>query len=232
MTLIAPSVLSSDFANLAPAVAALEEGGADWLHLDVMDGHFVPNLTIGPPVIAAIKRRAHIPLDVHLMIEDPDRWVETYRKAGADIITVHVEATRHLHSTIHHIKQLGAKAGVTMNPATPVALIEHILGDVDMVLVMTVNPGFGAQTFIRETLTKVRAVAGALRRLKSDAHIEVDGGIDNETAVETVLAGANVLVAGNFVFSAPSIKDAIHTLRECAAKGELLRGGGDIPRMV
>jgi ribulose-phosphate 3-epimerase len=232
MTLIAPSVLSSDFANLAPAIAALEEGGADWIHLDVMDGHFVPNLTIGPPVIAAIKRRAHIPLDVHLMIEDPDRWVEIYRKSGADIITIHVEATRHLHSTIQHIKQLGAKAGVTMNPATPVALIEPILTDVDMVLVMTVNPGFGAQSFIRETLTKVQAVAEGLGRLKSNARIEVDGGIDDKTAVEAVHAGANVLVAGNYVFSAPSVKDAVRALRESAARGKRLRAGADVPRVV
>jgi ribulose-phosphate 3-epimerase len=232
MTLIAPSILSSDFANLAPAIAALEEGGADWIHVDVMDGHFVPNLTIGPPVIAAMKRRAHVPLDVHLMIEEPDRWVEVYRKSGADIITVHVEATRHLHSTVHHIKQVGAKAGVTMNPATPVALIEHILGDVDLVLVMTVNPGFGAQTFIRETLTKVQDVAERFRQLKSDAYIEVDGGIDDKTAVDAVRAGANVLVAGNFVFSAPSVKDAVRALRASAAQGERWRAGGDMPRVV
>jgi ribulose-phosphate 3-epimerase len=232
MTLVSPSILSADFANLAAAIASLEAGGADWIHVDVMDGHFVPNLTIGPPVITALRKYAHIPLDVHLMIDDPDRWIDAYRKAGADGITVHAEVSRHLHSTIHRIKDLGAKAGVTINPATPVSMIEHVLSDVDLVLIMTVNPGFGAQSFIRNTLPKIQAVRAHLTRLKSSAHIEVDGGIDETTAVDVVRAGADVLVAGNFVFSSPSVQEAIATLRASAAEGERLRAGGDLPRIA
>jgi ribulose-phosphate 3-epimerase len=232
MTLIAPSILSADFSDLASAVMSLEAAGADWIHVDVMDGHFVPNLTIGPPVIAAIKKRSRLPLDVHLMIEHAERWVETYRSAGADGITVHVESTSHLHRTIQHIKDLGAHAGVTLNPATPVTAIEEVLPDVDMVLVMTVNPGFGAQSFIRNTLPKIRTVYERLGSLKSKALIEVDGGIDEKTAVEVVRAGASVLVAGNFVFSSASMKDAVRVLRSSAAEGERLRAGGDVPRIV
>jgi ribulose-phosphate 3-epimerase len=232
MALIAPSLLSSDFADLASAVTSLESAGADWIHVDVMDGHFVPNLTIGPPVIAAIRKRTRLPLDVHLMIEHAERWIETYRNAGADGITVHVESTAHLHRTIHQIKELGARAGITLNPATPVSAIEEVLPDVGMVLVMTVNPGFGAQSFIRTTLPKIHAVYEMLRHLKSDALIEVDGGINEKTAVDAARAGASVFVAGNFVFSSPSMTDAIRTLRESAAEGERLRAGGDIPRIV
>ncbi len=232
MTLIAPSLLSADFANLAAAVGLVEAGGADWIHLDVMDGHFVPNLTIGPPVITAIKKFSHLPLDTHLMIEDPGRWVEIYRRAGADIITVHAEATRHLHRTLHQIKELGARAGVSLNPATPVSAIEEVLSDVDLVLVMTVNPGFGAQEFIPNTLGKIRAIRDLLHRAKSDALIEVDGGIDDRTSISVVHAGAGVLVAGNYIFSAQSVKDGVQTLRERAAEGERRRKTGDIPRMV
>lgn len=232
MTLIAPSLLSADFANLAAAVASVETGGADWIHLDVMDGHFVPNLTIGPPVIASLKKIAHLPFDTHLMIEDPDPWVEVYRRAGADIITVHAEACRHLHRTIHHIKELGARAGVALNPATPLAAIEEILTDVDMVLVMTVNPGFGAQTFIPNTLAKIRTLHDRLRALRSEALIEVDGGIDDRTAVYVVQAGAGVLVAGNYVFSSPSVQESVRTLRERAAEGERRRATGEMPRIA
>ena len=232
MTLIAPSLLSADFANLAAAVASLETGGADWIHLDVMDGHFVPNLTIGPPVIAALKKFAHLPLDAHLMIEDPDRCVDVYRQAGADGITVHAEACRHLHRTIHHIKELGARAGVALNPATPVAAIEEILPDVDLVLVLTVSPGFGAQPFIPSTLAKIRTVYDRLRAVRSQALIEVDGGIDDRTAVYAEQAGAGVLVSGHYVFSASSVKDAVRTLRERAEEGERRRATGEIPRMA
>lgn len=232
MTLIAPSLLSADFANLAAAVAVLEAGGADWIHVDVMDGHFVPNLTLGPPVIAAIKKRAHLPLDTHLMIEEPDRWIEAYRRAGADGITVHAEATSHLHRTIQRIKELGATAGVSLNPGTSVATIEEIIADVDLVLVMTVNPGFGAQSFIPHMLPKIRAVYDLVRRNGSRARIQVDGGIDDRTAVAVAHAGADVLVAGNYVFSASSPADAIRTLRERAADGERRRTTGDIPRTV
>jgi ribulose-phosphate 3-epimerase len=231
MTLIAPSLLSSDFANLGEAVASLETGGADWIHLDVMDGHFVPNLTIGPPVIAAIKKRAHLPLDVHLMIEDPDRWIDVYRSAGADTITVHAEACRHLHRTIHRIKESGARAGVSLNPATSVTMIEEVIGDLDMVLVMTVNPGFGAQSFIRHSLQKIRSVAGLIQRSKSAALIEVDGGIDDTTAADVTEAGAGVLVAGNYVFTSPSVADAVRILRTKAAEGVRRRTPESLPRI-
>ena len=232
MTLIAPSLLSADFANLAAAIAAVEAAGADWIHVDVMDGHFVPNLTIGPPVIAAIKKRSHLPLDVHLMIEDPETWIDVYRRAGADMMTVHVEACRHLDRTLHHIRESGARAGVSINPATPVAMIQEVIGVVDLVLVMTVNPGFGAQSFIRSTLGKISSAAGMIRRAGTSALVEVDGGIDGATAVEVVQAGAGVLVAGNYVFTAPSVGEAIGTLRQRAAEGERRRNAEGVPRIV
>ncbi len=175
---IAPSLLSADFAALGEAMAAAERGGADLIHVDVMDGHFVPNITIGPPVVKSLKRVARLPLDVHLMIENPDRYVEAFIAAGAASVTVHAEAAVHLHRTIRFIKSLGAKAGVALNPATPVSALEEIAGDVDYVLVMTVNPGFGGQTFIPRSESKVRAVRDLLRREGSRAPIEVDGGID------------------------------------------------------
>jgi len=214
---IAPSLLSADFAALGDAIATAERGGADMIHVDIMDGHFVPNITIGPPVVKSLKRVAKLPLDVHLMIEDPDRYVEAFVDAGAASVSVHAEAVVHLHRTVHFIKSLGAKAGVALNPATPVSALEQIAGDVDYVLVMTVNPGFGGQTFIPRSESKVRAVRELLRREGSTAPIEVDGGIDVRTAPGIVAAGADILVAGNAIFGSPDPERAIRDLRAAAA---------------
>jgi len=214
---IAPSILSADFAALGDAIAVVERGGADLIHVDIMDGHFVPNITIGPPVVAALKRRAKVPLDVHLMIEDPDRYVEAFVHAGASMLTVHAEAAVHLHRTVHLIQSLGAKAGVALNPATPVVALEELAGDVDYVLVMTVNPGFGGQTFIPRSESKVRAMRELLRRAGSTAPIEVDGGIDTTTAARIVAAGADILVAGNAIFGSPDPAGATQALRAAAA---------------
>ena len=219
MVRIAPSILTSDFARLETQVQALEQAGADWIHLDVMDGVFVPNLTFGPPVISAVRKVTRLPLDAHLMIVDPDRWIDTYRGAGADIITVHAEACPHLHRTVHRIREGGAQAGVSINPGTPVSMLEEVLSDVDMVLIMSVNPGFGGQTFIPGALARIRRVFDRIQEIRSSAVIQVDGGIDARTSRDVVAAGADVLVAGNFVFSAPSMAEAIATLRRSAADG-------------
>jgi len=213
---IAPSLLSADFARLGDAVALAERAGADLIHFDVMDGHFVPNITIGPPVLKSLARVSRLPIDVHLMIENPDRYVEAFADAGAASITVHAEAAVHLHRTIHFVKSLGVKAGVALNPATPVAALEQIAGDVDYVLVMTVNPGFGGQTFIPRSESKVRSVRELLRREGSSAPIEVDGGIDLHTAPRIVAAGADILVAGNAVFGSSDPERAIRDLRAAA----------------
>jgi ribulose-phosphate 3-epimerase len=198
--LVAPSILSADFARLAEALANLETAGADWVHVDVMDGHFVPNLTIGPPVIESLRQYSKLPFDVHLMIEKPDQSLADYRAAGADILTVNAEACTHLHRTLHYIKELGALAGVSLNPATPLSIIEEVLDDVDLVLIMSVNPGFGGQRFIPNSLDK-------LRRLKAmigdrPVFIEVDGGISPKNALTVREAGAQVLVAGSAIFNA------------------------------
>jgi ribulose-phosphate 3-epimerase len=213
---IVPSLLSADFAALGDAVVQAERGGADMIHVDIMDGHFVPNLTMGPPIVKSLKRIAHVPLDVHLMIEDPDRYAEAFVDAGASSLTVHVEAVVHLHRTVQLVKSLGVKAGVALNPATPVVALEEIAGDVDYVLVMTVNPGFGGQTFIPRSPSKVRAVRDLLRRAGSTAPIEVDGGIDVHTAPTIVAAGADILVAGNAVFGSRDPESAIRALRAAA----------------
>ena len=214
--LVAPSLLSADFAALGDAIAMAERGGADLIHVDVMDGHFVPNITIGPPVVRAIKRVATVPLDVHLMIEDPDRYIETFVAAGASMISVHAEVLPHLHRTLQLIKSLGAKGGVAINPSTPVSAIEEVAGDVDHVLVMTVNPGFGAQTFIPRSESKIRAVRSLLDREGNAAPIEVDGGIDVTTAPRVVAAGARILVAGHAIFAAADPARAIRDLRAAA----------------
>src|SRR5687768_5070227 len=214
---IAPSILTADFASLGAAIAAVEAGGADLIHVDVMDGHFVPNITIGVPVVRSLKKVAKVPLDVHLMIEEPDRFAEDFVRAGASMLSVHVEVLPHLHRTIHYIKSLGAKAGVALNPATPVSAIEEIAGDVDHVLVMSVNPGFGGQTFIPRSESKIQAIRALLDRAGNRAPIEVDGGVDASNAARLVSAGATILVAGNAIFSSPDPAAATRELRVAAA---------------
>jgi len=217
---IAPSILSADFGALGEAVAAVERGGADLIHVDVMDGHFVPNITIGVPVVRSLKRFASVPLDVHLMITDPDRYIEAFAEAGASMISVHVEVLPHLHRTVHAIKALGARAGVVLNPATPVGALEQIAGDVDYVLVMSVNPGFGGQAFIPRSELKVREVRATLDRAGNTlAPIEVDGGIDIETAARVVAAGARILVAGSAIFRSPDPERATRDLKSAADAG-------------
>jgi len=223
---IAPSILSADFAALGEAVATAERGGADLIHIDVMDGHFVPNITIGPLVVKALKRVATRPLDVHLMIAEPDRYIEAFAEAGAAMISVHVEVLPHLHRTVHAIKALGAKAGVVLNPSTPVCAIEEIAADVDFVLVMSVNPGFGGQSFIPRSVEKIAAVRALLNRSGNPgAEIEVDGGIDMKTAARVVEAGARILVAGNAVFGTPNPEQATRDLK-ALANGVLTGHGG------
>ena len=199
---LAPSILSADFARLGEQVAEATRAGADYIHIDVMDGHFVPNITIGAPIVASIRLWTSLPLDVHLMIEHPERHISDFAASGADIITVHVEACTHLHRTIESIKQMGKKAGVALNPATPLNSIEEILPYVDLTLIMSVNPGFGGQSFIPETLSKITRLRKMLDEGKFNAELEVDGGITIDNAVSIVKAGANVLVVGNSVFKA------------------------------
>jgi ribulose-phosphate 3-epimerase len=214
--LIAPSILSADFADLANAIGAVERGGADLIHVDVMDGHFVPNITIGPPVVKSLKRVASVPLDVHLMIEEPDRYIDAFAEAGAAMISVHVEVLPHLHRTVHAIKALGVKSGVVLNPATPVAALEDIAGDVDFVLVMSVNPGFGGQSFIPRSEAKINAMRALLDRAGNPAPIEVDGGIDRHNVARVIAAGARLIVAGSAVFNTPDPERATRELKAAA----------------
>jgi ribulose-phosphate 3-epimerase len=216
---IAPSLLSADFAALGDAVRLAQDAGAEMIHFDVMDGHFVPNITMGPPILKSLSRVARVPIDVHLMIEAPDRYIEAFAEAGAASIAVHAEAVVHLHRTVHFIKSTGALAGVALNPATPVAALTDIAGDLDYVLIMTVNPGFGGQTFIPRSESKVRAMRQLLTASGSRAPIAVDGGIDVRTAPRIVAAGADILVAGNAVFGSADPAQAIHELRAAAAAG-------------
>ena len=214
MPIIAPSILSADFARLAEEIRDAERGGADWIHVDVMDGHFVPNITIGPLVVQAVRPHTKLPLDVHLMISRPDDYIPMFASAGADLIFVHAEACTHLHRTIQLIRSHHVKAGVVLNPASPLALVEHILEDVDLVLLMTVNPGFGGQKFIASVLPKIRALRQMLdEKGLGRVHIEVDGGVNRETAKLAVDAGADVLVAGNAVFGESDRKLAIEGIR-------------------
>jgi ribulose-phosphate 3-epimerase len=213
---LAPSILAADFTALGEAVAAAERGGADLIHVDVMDGHFVPNITVGPTVVRAIRRIAHVPIDVHLMITDPDRYLEAFAKAGAAMISVHAEVLPHLHGTIQAIKALNAKAGVVLNPSTPVVALEQIAGDIDYVLVMSVNPGFGGQTFIARSESKVRAVRTLLDAAGSPAEIEIDGGITLENIGRVVIAGARIIVAGSAVFDTPDPEKATLELKTAA----------------
>ncbi len=224
---ISPSILSADFAQLGHEVERAESATADWIHVDVMDGHYVPNLTIGAPVVRSLSKIAKIPLDVHLMITDPDRYLEDFAEAGATYITVHVEAATHLQRTLSHIRKLGKKAGVALNPATPPDSLAYVIDDVDLVLVMTVNPGFGGQKFINEVVPKITTIREMFERAgKKDLHISVDGGINAETAKIVTAAGANVLVAGSYIYSASNIDDAIKSLRAA----EQPRPNAKIPR--
>lgn len=213
---IAPSILSADFTRLAEAVALVEDAGADFIHVDVMDGHFVPNLTIGPPVVKALKRVARRPLDVHLMVSDPDRTAQWYVDAGADIVTVHIESSVHAHRTLTAIREAGAQAGVTLNPGTPVSALAEVLPYVDQVLVMSVNPGFAAQSFIESSVDKVAEIAGMCREAGVYPRIEVDGGIDAATAPRVTAAGADMLVAGNAIFGSDDPAAALKALRASA----------------
>jgi len=215
---IAPSLLASDFARLADQIAQAESGGADWFHLDVMDGHFVPNMTIGPLIVAAARKSTRLPLDTHLMIERADDYLEAFRDAGADHIIVHQEACVHLNRTITRIKELGAQAGVALNPATPTSTLSEIISQVDLVLLMSVNPGFGGQKFIDGTLQKLRGLRSMISATGRDIRVAVDGGIDVSTAPSVVGAGADVLVAGTAIFRAPNIGQAVRDLRQSVAR--------------
>jgi ribulose-phosphate 3-epimerase len=211
--LVAPSILSASFARLGEEIAAVEDAGADWLHVDVMDGRFVPNITIGPPVVKSLRKVTKLPLDVHLMIVEPERYVEAFAEAGADTITIHVEACIHLHRTLAHIRSLGKRAGVTMNPSTPEAHIEYVLDVCDQVLVMSVNPGFGGQSLIPSQLDKVRRIRKMVDDRKLPIDIEIDGGIKPDNAHLAIEAGARVLVAGSAVFDSKDYKHAIAAIR-------------------
>lgn len=213
MVKLAPSILSADFSRLGEQVALVEEAGVEYLHIDVMDGHFVPNITIGPLVVEALRPMSKLVFDVHLMIENPDKYVEQFVKAGADIVGIHVEAAPHLHRSVQLIKSFGVKASVSLNPATPLSAIEYILQDVDMVLVMSVNPGFGGQKFISGVLPKISALRSMIKEQGLNVDIQVDGGINPENAGRVVAAGANVLVAGSAVFGAADIPGAVDALR-------------------
>jgi len=213
MIKIAPSILAADFLNLGRQITEAGLAGADWLHLDVMDGHFVPNITFGPSLVKAIRSCTKLPLDVHLMIEEPDKYITDFRSSGADIITVQQETCSHLYRTIQSIKETGSKAGVALNPSTPVSSLSEIISEVDLVLIMTVEPGFGGQKFIRRTLRKIQEAHDMIKHVNREIFLEVDGGIDQYTASEVVNAGADVLVAGTSIFQSGSISKAIASLR-------------------
>jgi len=216
---IAPSILSADFGRLADEVRAVEAAGADWIHVDVMDGRFVPNITIGPLVVEAVRRVTRLPIDAHLMIVEPERYVEAFAKAGADLISVHAEVSPHLHRTIQAIRAAGARPSVALNPSTPLDCLEYVLGDVDMVLLMTVNPGFGGQSYIPAVTEKVRRLRRMADERGQELEIQVDGGVRASTVGEVARAGANVFVAGTAVFGAKDYRTAVHDIRDTAERG-------------
>ncbi|APR99257.1 ribulose-phosphate 3-epimerase [Pajaroellobacter abortibovis] len=217
--LIAPSLLSADFGRLAEEIKALEAAGADWLHVDVMDGRFVPNITLGPIIVEAIRKVTSLPLDVHLMIVEPEKHIDAFAKAGADHILIHAEATPHMQRTLAQIRHLGKKAGVALNPSTSEEAVRYVLNSVDQLLVMSVNPGFGGQAFLPSILPKINQLAQMIRGQKHPIWIGVDGGIDTTTVVQAARAGARVIVAGSSIFSQPAYQDAIHHLRSRAREG-------------
>ncbi|MBB4823977.1 ribulose-phosphate 3-epimerase [Sporosarcina luteola] len=218
MVKIAPSILSADFSKLGEEVREVEKAGAELIHIDVMDGHFVPNITMGPIVVDALRPVTTLPLDVHLMIENPDNYIEQFAKVGADYITVHVEACRHLHRTLQLIKSFGVKPGVVLNPHTPIETIQHVLEDVDMVLFMTVNPGFGGQKFIHNVLPKVEQLATIIRERNLSIEIEIDGGINEETIVPCVQAGASIFVAGSAIYNAADRAEALQRIKSAGER--------------
>jgi len=216
MILIAPSILSADGSRLREEITAVEKAGSDWIHIDVMDGHFVPNITMGPAIISALRKITKLPFDVHLMIENPEDYIESFAVAGADIITVHVEAANHLHRTIDVIKKAGKKAGVSLNPATPLTQIEEILPDIDLLLIMSVNPGFGGQQFIKTTLPKIIKARKMLDTLPNKPYLEVDGGVNLQNIAGIAKAGADVFVAGASIFGTDDYQQTINALRVAA----------------
>lgn len=216
MKLIAPSILSADGGRLSEEIGAVERAGADWIHVDVMDGHFVPNITMGPAIISALRKTTRLPFDVHLMIDHPDSYIESFAAAGADYITVHVEAARHLHRTIELIKKAGKKAGVSLNPATPLSQIEEILPDIDLLLIMSVNPGFGGQHFIKRSLSKIRRAGEMIAKLPQKPMLEVDGGVNLSNISAIAQAGADVLVAGAAVFGTADYAQTIAAIKAAA----------------
>ncbi len=218
MKLIAPSILSADGGKLGEEIAAVEKAGADWIHLDVMDGHFVPNITMGPAIIASLRKATRLPFDVHLMIKNPDNYVESFAAAGADYITIHVEATNHLHRTVELIKKTGKKAGISLNPATPLCAVEEILPDIDLLLIMSVNPGFGGQKFIQSSPAKIKRASAMIAKLSSKMLLEVDGGVNLQNIGSIAQAGADVLVAGAAVFGTADYAQTIASLKAAANK--------------
>lgn len=217
--IVAPSILSADFRNLGQEIAAVEAAGADWIHVDVMDGRFVPNISVGLPILEAVRKSTHLPVDVHLMVVEPEKWIEPFSQAGADLLTVHVEACTHLQRTLRYIRMLGKKAGVSLNPSTSEESLKYVLNELDLVLVMSVNPGFSGQQFIPEVLSKITSIRAMLDNSGNTAcHIQVDGGIVPKTAFEVANAGANAIVAGNGIFGQPDYQKAITSLRHSLAK--------------